>query len=71
MSEQNKYYWTDLTLPIVQINAASKDEAEKVIQQFIDTIAPIMDDKIRWDNADWNIKEDVLDEEKGEWITNE
>lgn len=67
----DKYYWTDLTLPILQIKADSKEEAEKVINNFLDEIAPIMADKIRWDNADWNIKEDILDEEKGEWITNE
>jgi hypothetical protein len=63
------HYWTDLSISITTIDAKSKDEAEALIQEFIDKIAPIMDDKVRWDEADWTIQEDVLDEAKGEWVT--
>jgi len=63
-----KYYSTDLTISIVSIKARSKKQAEKRMQTFIDKIAPIMDDKIRWDEADWTIEENILDEVKGEWV---
>ena len=63
-----KYYSTDLTISIVSIKARSKKQAEKRMQTFIDKIAPIMDDKIRWDEADWTIEENILNEEKGEWV---
>ena len=63
-----KYYSTDLTISIVSIKARSKKQAEKRMQKFIDKIAPIMDNKIRWDEADWTIEENILDEVKGEWV---
>ena len=63
-----KYYSTDLTISIVSIKARSKKQAEKRMQTFIDKIAPIMDNKIRWDEADWTIEENILDEVKGEWV---
>jgi hypothetical protein len=66
----NKYYSTDLSISIVEIKADSKEQAEAIMQEFIDKIAPIMDDKIRWDEANWEIEESVLDKKAGEWITN-
>jgi len=66
----NKFYSTDLTLSIIEINANSKAEAEKVINDFLDLIAPILKDKIRWEEADFNISENILDENKGEWVAN-
>ena len=63
-----KYYSTDLTISIVSIKARSKKQAEKRMQTFVDKIAPIMDNKIRWDEADWTIEENILDEVKGEWV---
>ena len=63
-----KYYSTDITISIVSIKARSKKQAEKRMQTFIDKIAPIMDNKIRWDEADWTIEENILDEVKGEWV---
>ena len=63
-----KYYSADLTISIVSIKARSKKQAEKRMQTFIDKIAPIMDNKIRWDEADWTIEENILDEVKGEWV---
>jgi hypothetical protein len=64
-----KYYSTDLSISIVEIQAKSKKEAEAVMQRFIDKIAPIMDDKVRWDEADWTIQENVLKKAEGVWIT--
>jgi hypothetical protein len=64
----NKYYSTDLTIPIVEIMAETKEQAEAIMQEFIDSIAPVMELKIRWDEADWEIQENVLDETKGEWV---
>ncbi len=62
------YYSCDLEIPIVQIEATSKEHAEAIMQKFIDQIAPIMDDIIRWDNADWEIIENVYDPELGVWF---
>ena len=69
VGKQQKFYSTDLSIPIVEIKAKNKKQAEEFMQQFIDKIAPIMDDQIRWNEADWEIQESVLDEEKGVWIT--
>jgi hypothetical protein len=66
----NKYYSTDLSISIVEIKAESKEQAEAIMQEFIDKIAPIMDDKISWQEANWEIEESVLDKKAGEWITN-
>jgi len=64
----NKYYSTDLTIPIVEIMAETEEQAEAIMQEFIDSIAPVMELKIRWDEANWEIQENILDETKGEWI---
>lgn len=63
------YYSCDLDIPIVRIEATSKEHAEEIMQTFIDKIAPIMDDLIHWDNADWTIEENVYIPEYGEWHT--
>ena len=65
----NKYYSTDLIIPIVEIMAETEEQAEAIMQEFIDSIAPVMELKIRWDEANWEIQENILDETKGEWIT--
>jgi hypothetical protein len=66
----DKYYSADLSISMVEIKARSKEEAEAIMQEFIDKIAPIMDDKIRWDEANWEIEENVLDKKEGVWVTN-
>lgn len=63
------YYSCDLEIPIVRIEAKSKEDAEAIMQEFIDKIAPIMDDKVRWDDSDWEIQENVYDPETGSWFT--
>ena len=70
---KNKYYSTgqDLTISMVEIKANSREEAEEVMQRFIDAIGEIMSDEVRWDEADWTIEENILDESKGEWVTSE
>ena len=65
----NKYYSTDLTIPIVEIMAETEEQAEAIMQEFIDSIAPVMELKVRWDEANWEIQENILDETKGEWVT--
>jgi hypothetical protein len=52
----------------VRIEAKSKEHAEAIMQEFIDKIAPIMDDKIHWDDSDWEIIENVYDPETGSWF---
>jgi hypothetical protein len=66
-----KYYSTgqDLTISMVEIKADSIAEAEAVMQRFIDLIAEVMKDEVRWDEAEWSIQENILDEAKGEWVT--
>lgn len=62
-----KYYSTDLSISIVEIKARSKKHAEAIMQEFIDKIAPIMENKVRWDEANWDIEKNVLDKKTGEW----
>lgn len=64
-----KYYSTDLSISIVEVVAKNKRQAEAIMQTFIDEIAKVMDKVVRWDEADWEIEEHILDETKGEWIT--
>jgi hypothetical protein len=71
---KNKYYSTgqDLTISMVEIVADSLEEAEAVMQRFIDAISEIMADKVRWDEADWSIQENTLNESEGIWeVTDE
>ncbi len=63
------YYSCDLEIPIVRIEAKSKEHAEAIMQKFIDAIAPIMDDIIQWDEADWEIQKNVYSPEDGVWYT--
>jgi hypothetical protein len=63
------YYSCDLSISIVNIEAKSKQHAEAIMQKFIDEIAVIMDDQIRWHEADWDIAENVFIPELGEWHT--
>jgi hypothetical protein len=63
----DKYYSADLSISMVEIKARSKEEAEAIMQEFIDKIAPIMDNKVRWDEANWEIQENVLNKEEGVW----
>jgi hypothetical protein len=64
-----KYYSTDLTIPIIEIVAETKEQAEAIVQSFIDEISSVMELKIHWEECDWKIQENILDETKGEWIT--
>lgn len=69
-----KYYSTgrDLTISMVDIKATSLEEAEAVMQRFIDAIAEVMKDEVRWDEADWSIQENTLKESEGIWeVTDE
>jgi hypothetical protein len=57
---------------MVEIVADSLEEAEKVMQRFIDAIGEIMTDEVRWDEADWSIQENTLNEAEGIWeVTDE
>ena len=64
----SKYYCTDLSISIVEIVANSERKAEAVMQRFIDEIGKVMTDEVRWDEADWEIKENILDETEGIWV---
>ena len=67
MSE--RYYSVDLSISIVEVYGKNRKEVEAIMQEFIDKISPIMDDKVRWDEANWEIQENVLDKKKGVWYT--
>jgi hypothetical protein len=69
-----KYYSTgrDLTISIVEIKASSMQEAEAVMQRFIDEIGEVMKDEVRWDEADWTIEENTMNEAGTGWeVTDE
>jgi hypothetical protein len=53
---------------MVEIVADSLEEAEAVMQRFIDVIGEVMPDEVRWDEADWSIQENVLNDEGTEWV---
>jgi hypothetical protein len=63
------YYSCDLSISIVEIVARNKYHAEAIMQKFIDEIAKVMDTVVRWDEADWEIEENVYIPEFGEWHT--
>jgi hypothetical protein len=70
----NKYYSTgkDLTISMVEIVASSMEEAEAVMQKFIDEIGEIMPEAVRWDEADWTIQENTMNEAGTGWeVTDE
>lgn len=69
MSE--KYYSVDLSISMVEVYGKDREEVEAIMNRFIDRIAPIMKDKVRWDEANWEIHENVLDEKEGVWHTDE
>lgn len=72
--EREKYYSTgkDLTISMVEIKANSMQEAEAVMQRFIDEIGKVMTDEVRWDEADWTIEENTMNAEgTGYWVTDE
>ena len=69
-----KYYSTgqDLTISITEIVASSMEEAEAVIQRFIDEIGKVMKDEVRWNEADWSIQENTMNAEGTGWeVTDE
>ena len=39
------------------------------MHKWVDSIAPIMSNKVCWDEVDWTIKENVFDEAEGIWVT--
>jgi hypothetical protein len=63
------YWWCDLEIPIVRIEAKNAEHAEYIMQRFIDKIGLIMTDKVFWNDCDWEIKENVYDPETGSWVT--
>ncbi len=65
----DKYYSADLSISILEIKATSKGQAEAIMQEFVDRIATIMDGKVRWDEADWEVEKHVFDEKEGVWHT--
>jgi len=64
-----RYYSVDLSISMVEVYGKNRKEVEAIMQEFIDKISPIMDDKVRWDEANWEIQENVLDKKKGVWYT--
>ena len=48
------------------------EEAEAVLQKFIDKIGEVMKDEVRWDEADWTIEENTMNEAGTGWeVTDE
>jgi len=67
---EEKYYSADLTISIVEIRAESKEEAQAIIGKFVEAISAIKADQLSWDEADFTVYENVLDETKGIWVDN-
>ena len=61
------YYSCDLAISITNIKAKNRHHAEAVMQTFIDEIAKVMDDELSWDDAQWEIEENVFCPEYGTW----
>jgi len=63
-----KYYSADLTIPIVEIYAESREQAQAIMEKFVEDISAIKAVQLSWDEADFTIEENVLDEVKGVWV---
>ena len=63
------YYSCDLAISITHIKAKNRHHEEAVMQTFIDEIAKVMDDELSWDDAQWEIEENVYVPEFGGWET--
>jgi hypothetical protein len=61
------YYSCDLAISITNIKAKNAHHAEAVMQTFIDEIGKIMVDELSWDDAQWEIEENVFIPEYGSW----
>ena len=61
------YYSCDLAISITNIKAKNAHHAEAVMQTFIDEIGKIMVDELSWDDAQWEIEENVFIPEYGGW----
>jgi hypothetical protein len=64
-----KYYSADLSISIVEIKATTRKQAEAIMNEFIDRIGPVMADQICWDECNWTVEKNVLDEKEGVWHT--
>lgn len=64
---EEKYYSADLTISIVEIRAESREQAQAIIEKFVGQISEIKADQLSWDEADFTIDENVLDETEGVW----
>jgi hypothetical protein len=62
------YYSCDLSISIVNIDAKSQEQAEAIMQKFIDEISVVMDEQVRWHEANWEIAENVYDPTTGSWF---
>jgi len=51
----------------VEIRAESKEQAQAIIEKFVEQISAIKADQLSWDEADFTIDENVLDETEGVW----
>jgi len=65
-----KYYSTDLTIPIIEIMAETKEQAEAIINEFIDQISPVMELKIRWEECDWEMRMFLMKPRVNGWSHN-
>jgi hypothetical protein len=63
------YYSCDLAISVTNIKAKNRHHAEAVMQTFIDEISKIMVDELTWDNANWDVEQNVFIPELGEWHT--
>ena len=63
------YYSCDLAISITNIKAKNRHHAEAVMQTFIDEIAKVMDDELSWDDAQWEIQENIYDPTTKGWFT--
>lgn len=63
--EYENYYSVDVRITICELKASSHEEAEELVHQWVDGIAPVMADVIHWDEIDWTTEYNVYTE--GEW----
>lgn len=49
-----KKFAFDITLHVNEFEAASLEEAEKMLDRYIDRLAKVEDAVIQWDSVDWD-----------------
>lgn len=55
LAPEKKCYSVDFRIKIFTLEAVNEQHAMAIIHKWVDNIAPVMADKVQWDDVDWDI----------------